>query len=168
VAESENSGPGQPKGVKRSDPTPRPVEGAINRAAVAGQDPDKHYVYVSTVNDPTMSTATYRSMGYRFSEYEPDGEQPVYGAHDLKPGDKIESFGMVLMECSKEHKANLDQNGSPGCGLGQKWADKIVDTIKRRDIGDETEPLSAADRARMRGITTGKRYAGDTREQWEF
>lgn len=168
MAENDRTRPGQPQGVKRSDPEPRPVEGAINRANVQGQDPDKHYVYVSKVNDPTMSSATYRSMGYKFSQFDPDGVQPVYGEHDLKQGDKIESFGMVLMECSKEHKAKLDYEGSPGCGLGQRWADKIVETIRRRDIGDETEPMSAQDRARMRGITTGKRYAGDTREQWEF
>lgn len=169
MAESDKSRQNQPQGVKRNDPDPRPVEGAINRAAVAGQDPDKHYVYVSTVNDPTMSPATYRSMGYHFTQYDPDGAQPVYGYNDgLKQGDRIESFGMVLMECSKEHKAKLDREGCMGQGGGQQWADKVEATIRQRDIADETEPMTAIERAKMRGIVTGKRYGGDSRSQWEF
>jgi hypothetical protein len=92
----------------------------------------------------------------------------VLGYHELKQGDKIESMGMVLMECSKEHKSRLDQEGAPNMGGGQQWADRVCETIRKRDIGDETEPMTAQDRARMRGIVTGKRYAGDDRSQWEF
>ena len=169
MAESDQKKPNQPQGVKRNDPDPRPVEGAINRVAVTGQDPDKHYVYVSTVNDPTMSPATYRSMGYKFTQYDPDGAQPVYGYNeDLKQGDRVESFGMVLMECSKEHKAKLDQEGCVGQGGGQQWADQVESKIPQRDMADETEPMSPIERAKMRGIVTGKRYGGDTRSNWEF
>lgn len=150
----------KPQGIKRNDPDPRPVEGATNRVDLSGQDPEKHYVWVSTVNDPTLNPGSYRSMGYQFSQYDPDGAQPVLGFQELKQGDKIESFGMVLMECSKTHKAMLDQKG-------QKWADNVCDAIKRRDIADETEPMTAQDRAKMRGIVS-KRYGGDDRTQWEF
>lgn len=150
----------QPQGIKRNDPDPRPVEGATNRVAVQGQDPDKHYVWVSTVNDPTMNPGSYKSMGYQFVQYDPAEEQPSLGYQELKQGDRIEAFGMVLMQCSKEHKEKLDAKG-------QKWADTVCDAIKRRDIGDETEPLTANQRAQMRGITT-RRYGGDDRSNWEF
>lgn len=150
----------KPQGVKRNDPEPRPVEGAINRVAVEGQDPDTHYVWVSTVNDPTLNPGSYRAMGYQFSQYDPDGAQPVLGYQEMKQGDRMEAFGMVLMQCSKEHKAKLDS-------AGQQWANKVCETIKRRDIADETEPMTAADRARMRGIVS-KRYGGDDRSSWEF
>ena len=158
----------KPKGIKRNDPDPRPVEGATNRVAVAGQDPDKHYVWVSTVNDPTLNPGSYRSMGYRFTQYDPDEAQPVLGyTEELKQGDKIESFGMVLMECSKEHKAKLDQTGAPNMGGGQVWADRVCDAIRRRDLSDEDSPMTPAEKARMCGIVT-KRYGGDDRAQWEF
>lgn len=156
----EKSKPNQPQGIKRNDPDPRPVEGATNRVDLSGKDPEKHYVWVSTVNDPTLNPGSYRNMGYQFSQYDPDGAQPVLGFQELKQGDKIESFGMVLMECSKEHKQMLDTKG-------QKWADQVCDAIKRRDIADETEPMTAQDRAKMRGIVS-KRYGGDDRTQWEF
>ena len=151
---------GKPKGIKRNDPEPRPVEGVTNRVGVENQDPDKHYVWVSTVNDPTLNPGSYRSQGYQFSQYDEGGTQPTLGYQELKQGDKIEAFGMVLMECSKEHKAKLDAKG-------QQWADNVCEAIRRRDIADETEPLTPAERARMSGITT-KRYAGDSRAQWEF
>lgn len=149
------------KGIKRNDPDPRPVEGATNRVHVAGQDPDKHYVWVSKVDDPTMNPGSYRSMGYDFVQYDPDQEQPMLGFNEqLKQGDRIESFGMILMSCSKEHKAKLD-------AVGQKWADGICDAIKRRDLSDGDEPMTPNERARMRGIVT-KRYGGDDRSNWEF
>lgn len=150
------------KGIKRNDPDPRPVEGSLNRVAVSGKDPTKHYVWVSEVNDPTMNPGSYLSQGYSFTQHDPDGANPVMGYNpNLKQGDHLKSFGCVLMECPLEHKAKLDAEG-------QKWADRIQDTIRRRDVIDETEPMTANERARMRGITTGRRYAGDSREQWEF
>jgi hypothetical protein len=158
---SEENAKGPRQSIKRNDPDPRPVEGTLNRVAVAGQDPDKHYVWVSTVNDPTMNPGSYRSMGYKFTEYDPDGAQPALGYQEnLKPGDRMEAFGMVLMECSKEHKRQIETNG-------QKWADNVCNAIKRRDIIDDTEPLTAADKAKMRGIVT-RRYGGDDRENWGF
>jgi hypothetical protein len=150
------------QGVKRNDPDPRPVEGATNRVDVAGKDPGKHYVWVSTVNDPTLNPGSYRSRGYKFSEYDPDGVQPALGFDDTrKAGDRIEAFGMVLMECSLEHQAKLDAEG-------QAWANKVESVIRHKDVSDETEAMSPAERAKMRGITTGKRYGGDNRAQWEF
>ncbi len=108
-----------------------------------------------------MNPGSYKSQGYQFTQYDPDGAQPVLGYQEnLKQGDRMEAFGCVLMECSKEHKQRLD-------AAGQQWADKVVDVIRRRDIVDDTEPMSAAEKARMRGIVT-KRYAGDDRQEWGF
>jgi hypothetical protein len=151
----------QSKGIKRSDPDPRPVEGSLNRVAVAGKDPTKHYVWVSEVNDPTMNPGSYLSMGYRFTQHDPDGANPVLGYNpNLKQGDHLKSFGCVLMECDLEHKAAIEKQG-------QAWADKMVNTIRHREVVDEVEPLDKIERAKMRGITT-RRYGGDDRERWGF
>ncbi len=152
----------KPQGVKRNDPDPRPVDGALPRVAIDGKDPNKHYVWVSNVNDPTMNPGSYLAQGYKFSQYDgPDSTQPVLGYNpDLKQGDRMQAFGATLMECTLEHKEKLD-------AVGQKWADRVVETIQRRDIADETEPLTKAQRAAMRGIVT-KRYGGDDRAAWEF
>ena len=159
---AENDKPNFPKPIKRNDPDPRPVEGATNRVGLENQDPTKHYVWVSTVNDPTLNPGSYRSQGYNFTQYDKDEVHPTMGYQNhLKPGDNVEAFGMVLMECSKEHKAKLD-------AVGQHWATGIEQTIRKVDIIDETEPMSANERAKMRGIVTGKRYAGDDRQSWGF
>lgn len=163
------SGESKPQGVKRNDPDPRPVEGALNRVGVIGQDPGKHYVWVSSVNDPTMNPGSYLNMGYRFTQFEKDAEQPVLGYNpNLKQGDRIEGFGCVLMECSKEHKEMIDAKGAPGAGLGREWADKLQKTIRERDAIDQDEKtMSPNERARMRGITT-KRWNDDDRATWSF
>lgn len=148
------------KGIKRSDPEPRPVDGLLNRVAVEGQDPGKHYVWVSQVNNLSMNPGYYRSLGYQFSQYDPDEAQPVLGYEEMKQGDRMQSNGMILMECTLEHKAMLDAEG-------QKKADRIEDTIKRRDVLDSEEPMTAIERAKMRGIVT-RRYGGDDREHWGF
>lgn len=148
------------KGIKRNDPEPRPVDGLLNRVAVEGKDPGKHYVWVSEVNNLSMNPGYYRSLGYQFSQYDPDEAQPVLGYEEMKQGDRMRSNGMVLMECALEHKAKLDAEG-------QKKADRIEDTIKRRDVLDSEEPMTAIERAKMRGIVT-RRYGGDDRENWGF
>lgn len=152
----------KPQGIKRNDPDPRPVEGVTNKVHVAGQDPDKHYVWVSKIDDPTMNPGSYRSMGYEFVQYDPDQEQPMLGFNEkLAQGDRIESFGMILMQCSKEHKAKLDAKG-------QQWADNVCDAIKRRDLSDgDDATMTPNERARVRGIVS-KRYGGDDRSAWEF
>lgn len=156
---AENERKGQ-QGIKRNDPEPRPVEGSLNRVQVEGQDPDKHYVWVSKVNDPTMNPGSYRALGYHYTQYDPAEAHPTLGEMELKQGDRVEAFGMVLMECSKEHKQKLEAKG-------QAWADNMVNVIKKREVLDETEPMTANERAKMRGIVS-KRYGGDDREQWGF
>ena len=159
----------KPQGIKRNDPDPRPVDGTLSRVAVQGKSPGKHYVWVSEVNDPTMNPGSYLAMGYKYSQYDPDEAMPVLGYNpDLKQGDHMKGFGCVLMECSLEQKAKIAAEGVPGVAKGQAWADRVEATIRRRDILDSEEPMTAVERARMRGITTGKRYAGDDRERWSF
>lgn len=157
-----------PKGIKRNDPDPRPVEGAMNRVAVQGKDPNKHYVWVSEANDPTLNPGSYLSVGYQMSQYDKDEAMPVLGYNPgLKQGDHMKAFGCVLMECSLERKAQLDEEGAPGAGLGQKWARQIESTIRSKDLLDNDEPMSPIERAKSRGIVT-KRYGGDDRQNWGF
>lgn len=156
------------QGIKRSDPVARPVEGAVNRVGLRNPDPTKHYTWVSKTNDPTFSIATYRAMGYRQTQYDPDSVIPTMGdMEELKTGDRVEAFGNVLMEIDLEKKAELDAKGNGMGALGQEWADKIEATIRKGEVLDREEPMSANERAKMRGITT-RRWNGDNREGWGF
>lgn len=156
------------KGIKRSDPEPRPVEGLTNRVGLTGKDPNKHYVWVSEVNNLALSPATYLSMGYRFTQYDPSAEQPaVLGYNpDLKQGDHLKGHGCVLMEIDAERHAEIYQNGAPGAGQGQKWGDAVQERIRRMEELPDPEE-SPNDRARTRGIRTGS-WADDSRSRWSF
>lgn len=155
---SEVSEQQQSKKMRREDPPPRPVEQTANRGVLVNQDPTKHYVWVNeSSSDPTFNVATYRALGYRDSQYDPNDEaKPSIGADEYKPGDVIRSMGMRLMECPIEVKAARDREG---------WekADRIQDTIRHREL----DPLSPEERLAFRGITS-TRSRDDDRQRWEF
>lgn len=144
------------KGIKREDPPPRPVEGLANRGILEGQDPTKHYVWVSEVNDPTINPGYYKTLGYKVSQYDPDEAKPTIGYAEFKQGDAIKAHGMVLMECPLALKSALDKKG---------WdiADRIEDTIRHRDL----DPLTSGEREAFRGITS-VRTEQDDRKKWKF
>lgn len=141
------------RGIRREDPPPRPVEGTANRGLLEGQDPTKHYVWVSEQNDPTFNIAYYRRLGYKVSQFDPSEAQPTIGNDEFRQGDPIKSFGNVLMEIPLAKKQEADQQG---------WqeADRIQEMIRSRDL----EPLNKAE---YRGITS-KRMSQDDRRSWQF
>lgn len=145
-----------PRRGVRQDPPPRPVEQTANRGFLDKQRPDKHYVFVSEVNDPTINVGHYLSQGYKISQYDPDDPKPTIGYQELKQGDPIKAHGMVLMEAPLELKAEIDKRG---------WdaADRIQETIRNREI----DPLSPEERAQFRGITS-TRTDQDDRRKWQF
>jgi hypothetical protein len=144
------------KGVRREDPPPRPLEQVANRGFLADSAPDKHFVWVSEVNDPTLNVGSYLSQGYKISQFDPDEAKPTVGYNEYKQGDPIKAMGMVLMEISKDRKRELDE-------VGWKRADAIQETIRQRDI----DPLSPAEQAGFKGIKTVRGDADD-RRKWQF
>lgn len=144
------------KGIKREDPPPRPVEQTANRGFLEGHDPDKHYVWVSEINDPTINVGAYKAQGYRIAQYDPSEARPTIGYQEYQQGDPIKAMGMVLMECSKEHKAELDR-------VGWERAKRVEETIRNREI----DPLSDEERHQFRGITS-VRTEQDDRRKWQF
>lgn len=156
------------KGIRRNDPEPRPVEGTLSQVEVTGKSPNKHYVWVSEVNNLALSPQTYLSMGYRFTQYDKDAEQPPMLGYtpDLKQGDQLRGHGCVMMEIDKEKHDDIVQNGTPGGGQGQKWGDAIQNRIRRMEELPDPEE-SREDRARTRGIRTGS-YGDDNRSRWSF
>lgn len=142
----------QHQSVKREDPPSRPLEQLAERASLENADPTKHYVYVSELSDPTLNVGYYKSLGYKISQYDPNEAKPLVGYSEYQQGDAIKANGCVLMECPMEVKQALDRKG---------WAaaDRIQDTIKRRDLDPEEE--------RVRGIKS-VRADGDNRTIWEF
>jgi len=156
VAEQTEKRETKGRGITRDDPPPRPVEQLANRGYLDQQDPTKHYVWVSEVNDPTVNVGYYKSRGYKVCQYDPSEARPTLGYSEYQQGDPIKSFGMVLMECPRELKAAEDQKG-----WGQ--ANQIEDTIRNREI----DPLTNEERRAFRGITS-VRTEQDDRRKWQF
>lgn len=144
------------RGIKRSDPPPRPVEQLANRGFLEGQDPTKHYVWVSEVNDPTINVGYYKHLGYKVAQYDPSEARPTIGYQEYQQGDPIKTMGMLLMECPVERKAELDK-------VGWDKASKIEDTIRNRELDE----LSPQERREFRGITS-VRTDQDDRKRWQF
>lgn len=156
MAEETATTAGGRRGIKREDPPPRPVEQVANRGFLEGQDPGKHYVWVSEVNDPTINVGYYKHLGFKIAQYDPDEARPSLGYQEYKQGDPIKSMGMVLMECPIELKAKLDK-------VGWDKAQAIQDTITNREV----DPLSEQEKREFRGITS-VRTEQDDRRKWQF
>ena len=144
------------RGVKRSDPPPRPVEQTANRGFLEGADPTKHYVWVSEVNDPTINVGYYKHLGYKIAQYDPSEARPTIGYQEYQQGDPIKSMGMVLMECPLDRKGEIDK-------VGWDKAARIEDTIRNREV----DPLSDEEKRAFRGITS-VRTEQDDRRKWQF
>lgn len=156
MAEQTEQAQGKSKGMRREDPPPRPVEQVANRGFLADSDPQKHFVWVSEVNDPTLNVGSYLAEGYKISQFDPDEAKPTVGYNEYKQGDPIKAMGMVLMEIPVARKRELDE-------IGWKQADRIQETIRQRDI----DPLSSDEAARFKGIKT-VRADSDDRRKWQF
>lgn len=156
MADETVAGQSGKRGIKRSDPPPRPVEQTANRGFLEGADPTKHYVWVSEVNDPTINVGYYKHLGYRVAQYDPSEARPTIGYQEYQQGDPIKTMGMVLMECPVERKAELDQ-------VGWDKASKIEDTIRNRELDE----LSPQEKREFRGITS-VRTEQDDRKRWQF
>lgn len=156
MAEPAEQVQGKQTRVRREDPPPRPVEQVANRGFLDGADPQKHFVWVSEVNDPTLNVGSYLAQGYKVSQYDPDEAKPTVGYNEYKQGDPIKAMGMVLMEIPVERKRALDE-------LGWKRADAVQETIRQRDI----DPLSSTEAAGFRGIKS-VRADNDDRRKWQF
>lgn len=151
------------RGIRREDPPPRPVEQTANRGFLTGADPNKHYVWVSDVNDPTINASYYRHLGYKVSQYDPSEAHPSLGNMDeLKQGDPIKTMGMTLMECPIERKRELDEVGPQG-NTGWRLFDRLQDKVKNRELDE----LSEQERREFRGITS-VRTEQDDRKRWSF
>lgn len=150
------------RGIKREDPPPRPVEQVANRGYLAGADPDKHYVWVSEVNDPTINVGYYKHLGYQVSQYDPSEARPSLGWQEYKQGDPIKSMGMVLMECPLERKREIERKGPDGA-TGWEQADRIQETIRRKEL----DPLTEREQREFQGITS-VRTDQDDRKRWQF
>lgn len=121
---------------KRHDPPPPADSRSLYILGLRNQDPRMHYAWVNT-NDQRTGVARFEMMGYEAVLYEPGGVTPSVGAKRLVAGQEIVVEGNVLMCCTKEHKAQLNQHGGRGSGLGLDWANelegKIIKTQKQGD-----------------------------------
>lgn len=112
---------------RRKDPKPRHTDGAAPWAKLKNRDERLHYTYVYAGDGVDHGPDYYRSIGYEPVEYSADGVAPVAGVTG-NPGDQIEMRGHVLMACTLERKAEIDQYGPDGVS-GQELADEIEEVM---------------------------------------
>lgn len=123
------------KNDTRVDP-PRKSAGTVLRAtALQHQDPEKNYVWASLTNPIQGIPAVdyYENIGYDVELHKPGGVVSGLGrtARERKQGQRIEQYGCVLMSCSLERKAEIDQFGADGDG-GQQAADRLEDRYLKK------------------------------------
>lgn len=156
MADETVAGQQSKRGIKRSDPPPRPVEQLANRGYLEGQDPTKHYVWVSEVNDPTFNLGYYKHLGYKVAQYDPSEARPTIGYQEFQQGEPIKTMGMTLMEIPLAQKLEQDR-------AGQAHLDKLEDVIRNREL----DPLNNEEKVKFRGITS-VRTEQDDRKKWQF
>jgi hypothetical protein len=148
------------KPVRRTDPRPKHVDGMGSLARLKNQNPTKRYVLASV--SELSGLQRYRAMGWDVEIYtgEPNCLQ-FAGGQTCKPGDPLETMGMVCVSISAEKHAQIVQYGEDG-ESGQAEADRIEDRIIDR----------GSMRDAIRGINGGNNYfdaqnkTSPAREEW--
>lgn len=152
MAAAASSSQQQQRRPTRNDPSPRPADGASDGTRLLNKDPNKHYVFVAT--SPNYVIGEYEDRGYQVEVLEEGGVSLSRSRRGSKVGEEIRYRDMVLMSCSKERKAELDQFGEFG-NTGWAKADRIEEKIidKRSAQADL-----------MRGIRGARGYVGVSHE----
>lgn len=124
-----------PQKNERVDP-PRKSAGTVLRAtSLSNQDINKHYVWASLTNEIQGIPAVdyYEATGYDVEVHKPNGVVSGLGrtTREKKMGQRIEQYGCVLMSCSIERKAEIDQFGVDGDG-GQQAASALEDKYLKK------------------------------------
>ena len=106
----------------RKDPSPRPVNAGSPYFELTNPEPERRYVWVSKSAEE-HGISYYEGMGYEPVQYRLNG---VKGRlmKALKPGDVIESRGMVLMQTTVERAQEIYEHGDDGQS-GQAGADDV-------------------------------------------
>jgi hypothetical protein len=91
------------------------------------------YVWAAGVQH-MMGVGYYQAVGYEVVTPEPHGVKPLGVAY--RPGlDRWEWMGLVLMQISKDWRADLDANGADG-ESGQKLTDQLEQLILNKEKHD--------------------------------
>jgi hypothetical protein len=137
------------KQSERVDPPRRSAGTVLHATSLDNQDPNKHYVWASLTTEIAGIQAVdyYENIGYDVELHKPGGVVSGLGrtARERKAGQRIEQYGCVLMSCSLERKAEIDQYGPDGDG-GQQRASELEQKYLRqggRDLMRGMNPNSA-------------------------
>lgn len=124
-----------PKSSNRADPSRRPVEGNQGRGRFRGLDPGRHYVIVNQAS-PDFGVSYYQDIGYDIEVVRESGPKPIHTS-TRKPstGDAIEGRGGVLMSCTNERYAEIEEFGAEG-GSGQRSVTEIERRFKLKRGND--------------------------------
>lgn len=119
----------------RKDPKGRPTDGNQGRARFRGQDPNRHYVLVNAAAED-FGVGYYQDMGYEVELVRDDGPKAVHvGIRKAENGAAIMERGHVLMSCTKERQAEIEQFGPDG-ESGQNEVDAMERRMKLKGGND--------------------------------
>ena len=133
----------------RKDPSPTSFD-VPQMGMVINPEPGRHYVYAHSEDGQHQNVQYYEMLGYR-TELCTKGGVRVAQGEKAREGDPLRFWGMVLMSCSPERKAQIDEHGPDGRTgrhLSRAIQNKInkvglQDGVNRRvaRIVNETTPL---------------------------
>ena len=113
-------------------------------------DPERHYVMASGEDGAGQNYQYYEMLGYRLERKTKAGVQIIQG-QKVKEGDLLRFWDLVLMSCSKERKAEIDEfgpHGNTGRNLAKRIQKKITGDGLQEGVGrrtarvvNETTPL---------------------------
>ena len=118
--------------VDPSRPTAHPMGSLIN--AESG----RHYVFASADDSDHMNHQYYEMLGYRLERATKGGVRVSMGGR-VKEGEPLEFWGHVLMSCTLERKAEIEEFGPDG-QTGRRLQRTLQDKINRRGIADGIDP----------------------------
>ena len=109
-------------------------------ASLINPEPGRHYVWANSEDGVDLNHQFYDMIGYRLERCTKGGVKVVQGLK-AKEGGLLMFQGQVLMSCSEERKAEIDQYGpygNSGRDLAQRLQNKINSAGLQEGVGKRT------------------------------
>jgi hypothetical protein len=117
---------------------------------LSNPEPGRAYVFANAEDGVGQNYQYYEMLGYRMERKTKGGVQVVQG-QKVKEGEPLRFWDQVLMSCSEERKAEIDEfgpHGNTGRRLAKRIQEKINSAGLQEGVGrrtarvvNETTPL---------------------------
>ena len=124
----------KPVARARKDPPARALDGVSPWARLENKTPGRHYVLIHSTTAGQVEEYIYN--GYEAEVWKTGGVR-IAGFRGKPPfGEEMLTRGMLVMSCSAERKAEIDDVGVDG-NTGWDLAEQVEDHILDRSVGKD-------------------------------